>query len=199
MEAAGEDENGLLGRSLVEVLRRRAAAGEILPDPEKYVASILASVRAGEIASVEVPGANNRILRVVRHPIEAAGWVATFEDITEQRRAEQERDRNRAFLDLIINNVPSAIFVKRAEDRRYVLVNGAGERFWGISREAMIGKTAEEVFPAEEASRIEARDNELLRFSQPIFDEREIVTAAGETRMIFSRRITFRDRRDQIL
>ena len=63
----------------------------------------------------------------------------------------------------------------------------------------MIGKTAEEVFPAEEASRIEARDNELLRSSQPIFDEREIVTAAGETRMIFSRRITFRDRRDQIL
>jgi diguanylate cyclase (GGDEF)-like protein/PAS domain S-box-containing protein len=198
-EFMGEHENGLLGRSLVEVLRRRVAAGEILPDPEKYVASILASVRAGEIVSLEAPGANNRILRVVRHPIEAAGWVATFEDITDQRRAEQERDRNRAFLDLIINNVPSAIFVKRAEDRRYVLVNGAGERFWGISREAMIGKTAEEVFPAEEASRIEARDNELLRSSQPIFDEREIVTAAGETRMIFSRRITFQDRHDQIL
>jgi diguanylate cyclase (GGDEF)-like protein/PAS domain S-box-containing protein len=198
-EFMGEDENDLLGRSLVEVLRRRAAAGEVLPDPEKYVASILASVRAGEIASVEVPGANNRILRVVRHPIEAAGWVATFEDITDQRHAEQERDRNRAFLDLIIDNVPSAIFVKRAEDRRYVLVNGAGERFWGISREAMIGKTAEEVFPAEEASRIEARDNDLLRSSQPIFDEREIVTATGEKRMILSRRITFRDRRDQIL
>ena len=63
----------------------------------------------------------------------------------------------------------------------------------------MIGKTAEEVFPAEEASRIEVRDNELLRSSQPIFDEREIVTAAGEARMIFSRRITFRDRRDQTL
>ena len=177
----------------------RAAAGGFLPDPREYVASILAKVRAGEIASVEVPGANNRILRVVRHPIEAAGWVATFEDITEQRHAEQERDRNRAFLDLIINNVPSAIFVKRSEDRRYVLVNGAGERFWGISREGMIGKTADEVFPAEEAARIEARDNELLRSSQPLFDEREIVTAAGESRMIFSRRITFRDQRDQAL
>ena len=63
----------------------------------------------------------------------------------------------------------------------------------------MIGKTAEEVFPAEEAVRIEARDNELLRSSQPLFDEREIVTAAGESRMIFSRRITFRDQRDQAL
>ena len=80
-----------------------------------------------------------------------------------------------------------------------MLVNGAGERFWGMSREEMIGKTADEVFPAEEAGRIEARDNELLRSSQPIFDEREIVTAAGESRMIFSRRITFRDQRDQAL
>jgi diguanylate cyclase (GGDEF)-like protein len=47
--------------------------------------------------------------------------------------------------------------------------------------------------------RIEARDNELLRSSQPLFDQREIVTAAGESRMIFSRRITFRDQRDQAL
>jgi len=196
-EAMGMDEAGLKGRSLVDVFRHRAAAGEVLPDPEEYVASVLASVRAGEIATVEAPGANNRILRVVRHPIEAAGWVATFEDITAQRRAEQERDRNRAFLDLIINNVPSAIFVKRADDRKYVLVNGAGERFWGRSRETMLGKTAEEVFPAEEAARIEVRDSELLRSFQPAFDEREIVTAAGESRMVFSRRITFRDQHDQ--
>jgi PAS domain-containing protein len=72
-ELMGENENNLQGLLLVDVLRRRAAAGGFLPEPEEYVASILAKVRAGEIASVEVPGANNRILRVVRHPIEAAG------------------------------------------------------------------------------------------------------------------------------
>ena len=198
-EFMGEDEPIVPGTPLVDVLRRRAAKGEFLPDPEKYVADILASVRAGEIASREVPGANNRILRVVRHPIESGGWVATFEDITDQRRAEQERDRNRAFLDLIINNVPSAIFVKRVSDREYVLVNGAGERFWGMTREAMIGKTAKEVFPSKEAARIEARDEEILCSSGPIFDEREIATANGEKRVAFSRRITFRDQRDQAL
>jgi hypothetical protein len=56
--------------------------------------------------------------------------VATFENVTAQRRAEHQRDQNRAFLDLIINYVPSAIFVKRAGDRKYVLVNEALERFW---------------------------------------------------------------------
>ena len=198
-ELMGEKEPIRPGTSLVDVLRRRAAAGEFLPDPEQYVAAILASVRAGEIASLEVPGANKRILRVVRHPIESGGWVSTFEDITEQRRAEQDRDRNRAFLDLIINNIPSAIFVKRGSDRKYVLVNGAGERFWGMAREAMIGRTAEQVFPSEEALRIMSRDEELLRSPGPIFDEREITTGAGEKRMIFSRRITFCDQSDQTL
>jgi PAS domain S-box-containing protein len=198
-EFMGDEDEPVEGNALVDVLRRRAAAGHALPDPEPYVASILTKVRAGEVGLAEMRGANNRILRVVRHPIETGGWVATFEDITDQRRAEQERDRNRAFLDLIINNVPSAIFVKRASDRRYVLVNGAGERFWGMPRQEMIGKTAAGVVPAEEASRIEVRDDTLLRSFQPMFDEREIITASGEPRMILSRRIVFNDQRDQTL
>jgi diguanylate cyclase (GGDEF)-like protein/PAS domain S-box-containing protein len=198
-EFMGEGELLRPGTSLLDVLRRRAAAGEFEADPDESFAAILASVRAGEVASREVSGADNRILRVVRHPIETGGWVATFEDITEQRRAEHDRDRNRAFLDLIINNFPSAIFVKRVSDRKYVLVNGAGERFWGMAREAMIGKVAEQVFPSAEAARIIARDEELLRSRLPIFDEREIITATGEKRMIFSRRITFRDQSDQAL
>jgi diguanylate cyclase (GGDEF)-like protein/PAS domain S-box-containing protein len=198
-EFMGDDDEPLEGHALVDVLRRRAAAGQALSDPEQYVAAILTKVRAGEVALAEMRGANQRILRVVRHPIETGGWVATFEDITDQRRAEQERDRNWAFLDLIINHVPSAIFVKRASDRRYVLVNGAGERFWGKSREAMIGKTAAEVFPAAEASKIASRDDTLLHSFQPMFDEREIITASGEPRMILSRRIVFNDQRDQTL
>jgi PAS domain-containing protein len=40
--------------------------------------------------------------------------VATHEDITERRRAERERDRNRALLDLIVEDVPAAIYVKDA-------------------------------------------------------------------------------------
>jgi diguanylate cyclase (GGDEF)-like protein/PAS domain S-box-containing protein len=198
-EFMGDDDEPVEGHALVDVLRRRAAAGQKLPNPEQYVASILAKVRAGQVMTAEMPGADNRILRVVRHPIAAGGWVATFEDITDQRRAERERDRNWAFLDLIINNVPSAIFVKRASDRRYVLVNGAGERFWGMPRHEMVGKTAFDVFPAEEAAKIEARDGDLLRSSQPLFDEREIVTASGETRIISSRRLIFNDQRDQTL
>ena len=42
------------------------------------------------------------------------GWVATFEDITEQRKLEQERERHGEFLNQIIDNVPVMIVVKDA-------------------------------------------------------------------------------------
>jgi PAS domain S-box-containing protein len=120
------------------------------------------------------------------------GWVATFEDITEQRRTEQERDRNREFLDQIIENVPAIIFVKNVSDRKYVLANKAAERFWGASRANILGKTAHEVFPKEEADRIAGRDDALLQANAPIFDEREI-NFAGGVRSIFSRRLPIQD------
>ena len=78
------------------------------------------------------------------------GRLARFSvvlDITERRRAERERDRNREFLDLIVENVPSIIVVKDARDMRYVLVNKAGEADFGIPRSRIIGKTVHELFP----------------------------------------------------
>ena len=142
-----------------------------------FLPGVMTSMREGKTTVREMVRVDGICLRVVDQPMEGGGWVATYEDVTEQRRTERDRDRNRAFLDLIIDNVPSAIFVKSVIDRKYVLVNRAGEHFWGISREAMIGKTAEEVFPEAEAKRIEARDDDLLQSGQALFDEREIVDA----------------------
>ena len=58
---------------------------------------------------IETP--DRRSIRVVNQPLANGGWVATHEDITEARDAEQERDHNK-FLDLIIDNVPATIIVK---------------------------------------------------------------------------------------
>ena len=90
---------------------------------------------------------NGRSIHIVNQPMAGGGWVATHEDITERRRAEKERDQNREFLDLILENVPAPIFVKEADERRYVLVNRAGEKFWGIARADMIGKTTRRSSP----------------------------------------------------
>ena len=70
-------------------------------------------------------------------------------DLTEQRRAEQERDRNRQFLDRVIENVPATIFVKDP-DGRFLLVNRSAEKMWGVTRDQVIGRTADESSPARQ-------------------------------------------------
>ena len=130
----------------------------------------------------------------IRGPEHEPKYIVTvIEDVTERHEIEKERDRNREFLDQIIENVPSIIFVKNAGDRRYVLVNKAAENFWGVSRANMLGKTAHDVFSKAEADRITAREDELLEFNEPVFDEREIDAASGGLRSVFSRRLTIHD------
>jgi diguanylate cyclase (GGDEF)-like protein/PAS domain S-box-containing protein len=137
--------------------------------------------------------ADGRLIRVTCEPMEGGAWLATHEDITEQRNLERERDRNREFLDQIVENVPVPIFVKEASDRRYILVNHAAEKFLGVTRAEIIGKTSHDVYPAEEADLIAARDEQLLQAAQPICEERQLRTPRNGIRSILSRRLTFRD------
>jgi diguanylate cyclase (GGDEF)-like protein/PAS domain S-box-containing protein len=188
-----EPEEYLMGRTLLSLWQHRKAIGKFQGDPEALFANVIQGVREGKTNTKIMERPNGQALRVIDQPMEHGGWVATFEDITEQRRIERELNRNREFLDLIVENVPSAIFVKSSADWRYVLINRAGEKFWGVSRQDMIGKTAAEIFPQEEASRIAARDEELVQTGKPQFDERDIRTPHGAVRSINSRRLTIRD------
>jgi diguanylate cyclase (GGDEF)-like protein/PAS domain S-box-containing protein len=122
-----------------------------------------------------------------------SGVARAYEDITERRRLELERDRSQKFLNTIIENVPAPIFVKEASGLRYVLVNQAAENFLGLSRTKMIGKTSYEVFAKEEADLIAARNEQLLQSDQPIFDEREIRTPCNGIRTIVSKRLVVSD------
>jgi diguanylate cyclase (GGDEF)-like protein/PAS domain S-box-containing protein len=192
-ELMGDDDSDVAGISLVGLLKRRKAQGTFVGDPDQVVRELVARIQAGEISVNETRGRDGCILRVVRHPIKGGGWVATFEDVTEQHRAEEERDRSRAFLDLIIENVPSVIYVKKATDRTFVLVNREWERFWGLSRQAVIGKNVRAVFREKEAAIIEARDDQLLASASPIFEEREVVTYRAGRRSVFGRRLVLRD------
>ena len=193
------------GCTLRDLLQLRKAAGTFAGDPDKYADKFVDEAgkfmgdpdiakfgdQRVETKVIELP--DGRTISITNQAMRGGGWVSTHDDITERRRAEQERDRNREFLDLIIENAPAPIFVKDASERRYVLVNRAGERFWGASRAEMIGKTSHEVFPKEEADLIATRDEQLLQSDQPLFDERQICTPHNGIRSIVSRRLIVRD------
>jgi NO-binding membrane sensor protein with MHYT domain/methyl-accepting chemotaxis protein len=80
------------GCSLRELLEHRKAAGTFLQDVDEYVSAAKKRVTEGQVfnAVVEIKG---RIIMIANSPIEGGGWVATHEDMTDQRRVDQERER----------------------------------------------------------------------------------------------------------
>ncbi|MGP0090272.1 MAG: PAS-domain containing protein [Xanthobacteraceae bacterium] len=167
------------GWTLLDVLQASQRAGNFLGSPPQHYSDVLAAIKRGEIYRAVRETAGGRFVQVINQPLSGGGWVSTHEDITERRSAEKERDRSREFLDLIIQNVPAVIIVKNADDLRYVLVNRAGERLWGMPKADLIGKTARELFPESTAATIAAHDRIVLQNRQKFFDEHMIQTAAG--------------------
>jgi len=180
-----------------ELMHHRKETGTLPGDVERHCAELDARLQAKKTTSRIVETNDGHSFHVLNHPMPDGGWVVTHEDITERLRAEKERDQNREFLDLILENVPAPIFVKNAGDRRYVLVNRAGETFWGISRADILGNTSEAIFPKEEAERITARDDQLLQSDKPWVDERRIETLRNGIRHIVARRHTVRGENGQ--
>jgi diguanylate cyclase (GGDEF)-like protein/PAS domain S-box-containing protein len=58
--------------------------------------------------------------------------------------AAAELGRTQKFLDSIIENMPLAVAVKDARDRRYVLINRTAEAIFGMTRGDLIGKRADD-------------------------------------------------------
>jgi diguanylate cyclase (GGDEF)-like protein/PAS domain S-box-containing protein len=181
------------GCTLLEMLRHRIAKGTFAPDPLEYRADLLAAMSEGRTIRRVTDTGDGRTVAVVNQPMEGGGWVATHEDITERLEAVKERDRAKAFLDTVIENVPVTLIVKNARDHRYVLINRAAEDLWGLPRAEVIGKHAHDMFAKEEADLIEARDAEVLQSSHHLLiAEHPMCTPRNGTRLVTTKRLVIR-------
>ena len=78
------------GGTLRELIEHRVVTGSFsAADAEEYIADIQASVVHGTFFSKITSLRDGRIISIVNHPTTDGGWVATHEDITEQKRAEE--------------------------------------------------------------------------------------------------------------
>jgi diguanylate cyclase (GGDEF)-like protein/PAS domain S-box-containing protein len=129
------------------------------------------------------------------------GHLATLSvavDVTERRQAEKELRRTRSFLDAVVENMPAILFVKEPQEHRYVLINRAGEEFFGMPSEEIVGKTDFELLSTEEASLSFVRDLEVLHGVQnQSFDEEVVETRQHGQRLIATRRLAIPGDDDQ--
>jgi diguanylate cyclase (GGDEF)-like protein/PAS domain S-box-containing protein len=90
----------------------------------------------------------------------------------------------------VIENVPTTIVVKDARDLKYVLINRAGEEYYGIARADLVGRTARDIFPESAARLITEHDHQLLKTRSPaFFDEHPLVTPNDDTRLVTATRL----------
>jgi diguanylate cyclase (GGDEF)-like protein/PAS domain S-box-containing protein len=182
------------GCHFYDLIRHRQETGSFGGDVDAFCSNIMRNVADGKITHTIMDSGDGRTALVVNKPLAQGGWVATIEDITERQNLERERDRNYAFLRQIIDHIPSQITVKDVREHRYLLVNRVAETHFGMSRDAIVGKTAYDLFPKETADIIAADDEEALRSPEGLFlDERPWQSQGTGHRYITSRRIGIQD------
>jgi diguanylate cyclase (GGDEF)-like protein/PAS domain S-box-containing protein len=168
------------GIGLQDLIRHRNEVGLLTVDPQVYCREIIDHVALGKPWPKRILNSDGSVVHAIVHPVRGGGWVTTHEDVTEQGKAQIELEDARAFLKTVIDHVPAAIFVNNVRDFRYVLVNSAGKRLFGLASEQVIGKTAHECFPRELADMMLEREKALLNSEQPLSRQEHSVQSAAD-------------------
>ncbi|AWM09517.1 sensor domain-containing protein [Bradyrhizobium symbiodeficiens] len=121
------------------------------------------------------------------------GSVATHLDVSEQRKLSRQLASTKQFLETVLDNVPACVAAKNIEDGRYIFANSAYERFWGFSRDQVVGKNARELFASASAATIDATDRAAFDSPDGQFRNEFEVDRGGERRMVASIRIVVRN------
>jgi len=187
------------------------AMRESLPEimtPESY-AKVLAAVAAhpdvaediGSVERLELElyrhnGSTVWVETVVRPMFDAAehflGYVGVSRDITERRKAEEERNRSREFLARILSTIPDPVFVKDAE-HHFVLVNEALCQMLGHTSEEIQGMMDIDFVPQEEADLFMERDRFVLETGQEDITEEPFTDTQGNPHVLVTKKGLFVD------
>lgn len=139
-------------------------------------------------------------------------WIGTVTDIEEHKASEDELRRAKdslevlatdksielqqmnSFLDSLIENIPNMIFVKDAENLRFVRFNRAGEELLGLSRHELLGKSDFDLFDAQEAARFQELDRKVIAEGR-IHDipEEPVTSKTLGLRLLHTKKIPLRD------
>lgn len=107
---------------------------------------------------------------------------------TQQRSLDLEESQT--FLDSVVENLPTMLFVKDAEDLRFVRWNKAAEELSGFERTALVGKNDYDFFPKEAADSFTSNDRQVLVSGQILdIPEEPLKTAHQGIRYLHTRKV----------
>jgi methyl-accepting chemotaxis protein len=80
------------GCTLRALIEHRRQTGLFTGDPAQYCKDIMEGIAAGTTSRWTVNASDGRIVHAINVPMPDGGWVSTHEDVTEQRRLQEQRD-----------------------------------------------------------------------------------------------------------
>jgi diguanylate cyclase (GGDEF)-like protein/PAS domain S-box-containing protein len=178
----------MTGRDLIELRRKR---GQVIVSFAEFVRQ----AREPEGYVTELPDGRSVITKLFKLP--NGGTIGTHEDCTEQRRLSRQLASTKQFLESVLDNVPVCVAAKSIDDRRYIFANRAFERFSRLSRDAIVGKRANEIFRPETTASIEAADQAAVNSPDGQFSSEFEVERGSERRVLSSMRVIARNDKNQ--
>lgn len=104
-----------------------------------------------------------------------------------------ELERASARLSTLIENVPAMIFVKNAATLKFELFNSAQEKFLGVARETMLGKSDADFFPPDQVRFFAEKDRDVLCEQKVLDIPREPIDTRQGRRWLHTRKIPVLD------
>ncbi|SHG16617.1 sensor domain-containing protein [Bradyrhizobium erythrophlei] len=178
----------MTGRDLIELRRKR---GQVIVSFAEFVRQ----AREPEGYVTELPDGRSVITKLFKLP--NGGTIGTHEDCTEQRRLSRQLASTKQFLESVLDNVPVCVAAKNIDDGRYIFANRAFERFSRLSRDAIVGKRANEIFRPETTASIEAADQAAVNSPDGQFSSEFEVERGSERRVLSSMRVIARNDKNQ--
>ena len=164
-EMMGVTEEFLSGCTFLELMKRRKALGQFLGDPEALTATVLKAMNEGRGDTRVVERGDGRVHQIVRQPMAGGGWVATLEDITERRIAQERLREQKLQLDAALGNMSQGLCMFNAEGR-IVLFNPRYSEIVGLRPDVLQGLSFVELLKRRKAAGDFAGDPE--QFSEAV-------------------------------
>nr|AOO54626.1 multi-sensor hybrid histidine kinase [uncultured bacterium] len=117
--------------------------------------------------------------------------LAAIRDISERLQAEEDLNEKRRFLNDLIENSGALIFVKD-RDGRYELVNRKWEEVTGMTRETVLGRTDEELFPGPIGEQFRRNDLDVIEAGE-LRESEEILEGENGNRSFLSIKFPLRN------
>jgi len=111
------------GCTMQDLISHRKETGSFDGDVEEFCGAIIRNVRLGKVTHQITEAPDGRSILIINQPLEAGGWVATIEDVTERRRSE-ERITHLAHYDALTNLPNRALFHEKLKQELACIAAG---------------------------------------------------------------------------